>query len=1060
MTAGPSLRPASNFSYRRVRTSPFQGYALACGWPHTFIGVRLLQGKHQGTKWDESGEKESMGRWIVALAAACCGLLGVVGTASAAPVPVSGVVAQPLPPGSAANACPNLAVGATPSSATAAAGTHRDFCIAFDTDTSADDLKGLTLSLPAGVVGDPTAAPTCPAATFTSGGGSCDTVNQVGTVSSSVQTFLGTQTITGEVYNLSATNTQPAVLGIALDQGIGSLTPVFVRSAVRVRVADAGLNSVTTDDVPRSISILGFPSDISVKSMALTLWGTKVDHPSLGKPFAVLPTRCDAAAPTSITITSYGGQTSTGGASFTPTQCDKVPFTPDLQVGPPTSPADQPGEASAKLIIPTTDTGTGADARRQAYLKDVDLKLPAGLALNAPLANGLIPCTPEEFGFGVDASPNCPASSEMGRVEFVTPLFPGQTLSGKVYFGVPRPGVPLVNYISVEDPRLRLKLGGFATIDPDTTAITAHFTDQPQVPFESFKFIYTDPGNGRATLTSPTACGDYSVTAAMTPWGGGAPQSPTNSFKVIDCLPPVFAPELGVSVPDAQAGGPAALTVHIGRPDKNLRLQDAKVSLPAGLTGRLPAVPACEVADARANTCSDTSLVGSAKVAVGTGPAPLWLPGKVYLTKGFDGSIAGLAVSVNTKVPALDLGTVVVMNKLNLRADTGIDVQTEALPQKLQGIPTPYRAIDLTIDRKGFMQNATSCAAQPVHGTFTAVGGATAAADAPYQATGCEKLPFGPKLSATVGGKDQVGKNSHPPLKVTIEQADGQAAMSRTVVSLPKGIGVDLKNLGATCTDAQLSAGACPAGSKIGTVTADTPLLPGQLSGNVYLTQGAKLGALPGIALDLGLIRLRGSVAIGSRLVTTFDGIPDVPLSKLVLNLTGGKKGALQTAKSLCEQTPTVEAVYGSHSGATGKQAVNATVIGCAPLSGTGTLTSVGKKRPTLRLSLVATTALKGLRLKLPSSLKVASAKSVKRSGRLVVSGKKVKGSSVRWLNGRIAFTMPKGKSARAAQVTLPKGLLRLKRKIKTGSTQTFTVTGITSAGKTVTAKVKVKAEK
>jgi hypothetical protein len=997
-----------------------------------------------------------MGRWIVALAAACCGLLGLAGSAHAAPVPLSGVVAQPLPPGSSANACPSLAAGTAPSADAAAAGTHRDFCVAFDADTSADDLKGLSLSLPAGVVGDPTATPTCSQADFTNGGGDCGPANQVGTVSS--DTNLGT--ITGEVYNLKPSGDQPAALGIALDAGIASLTPVYVRSAVRVRVADAGLDSVTLDPVPQQVNILFLPVDVHVQGMALTLWGTKTDHGSLGKPFISLPTRCDAPAPTSITVTSHGGQTSNGGASFTPTQCDKVPFTPSLQVGPATTPADAPGEASAKLIIPTADTGTGANARRQAYLKDVDLKLPAGLALNPPLANGLEPCTADQFGFGVDAPPQCPASSEMGRVEFVTPLFPGQTLTGKVYFGTPRPGVPLVNFISVEDPRLRLKLGGFATIDPSTTAVTAHFTDQPQVPFESFNFIYTDPGNGRATLTSPTACGDYNVTADMTPWGGGAVKSPTNAFKVVNCAPSVFAPTLGLSVADTQAGGPAAMTVRIGRPDKNLRLRDAKVSLPPGLTGRLPNVPACEVADARAATCAEASLVGSARVAVGTGPAPLSLPGKVYLTKGFDGSIAGLAVVVNTKVPALDLGTVVVMNKLNLRPDTGIDVQTEALPQTLQGIPTVYRSIDLTIDRKGFMQNATSCAAQPLHGAFTAVGGTTATADAPYAATGCDKLAFAPKLSATVGSAGQVAKGRHPPLKVTIEQADGQAAMSRTVVSLPEGIGVDLKNLGAVCTDAQLGTGACPASSKIGTVTAVTPLLPGTLSGGVYLMQGAKPGSLPGLALDLGLIRLKGSVALGKRLVTTFEGIPDVPLNKLVLNLSGGNKGALSTADSLCRQTPTVQAVYGAHSGKTGQQTVAATVVGCAPLSGTGELYGIAKKRPTLRMTLVATKALKGLRVKLPAALKIASSRSVRKGGRLVVAGKKLKGSSVKWSSGRVAFTAPKGKTARTMSVTLPRGVLRLKKKVKTGSTQTFTVTGVLGNGKTVSAKIKVKAAK
>jgi hypothetical protein len=985
-----------------------------------------------------------MVRWIVAMAAACCGLLGMVGTASAAVTPQN--------------------VSAAPCSGTPQAGAHRDFCISFTLGGDAsDDAKDLVLDLPAGVVGDPTAATKCSISAFTAK--SCPDQSQVGEVSSTIDTGIilvgDNLTASGEIYNLVPTPTEPARLGILLDQDAGSLSPVALQSPVRVRVADAGLTSITSD-IPRRITLpLVGESDIRITSMSLTLWGPKAGR-QMAKPFITLPTRCDVPATTRLTVTSYGGATQSASGGFTPTGCGNLPFDPSLTVGPTETPSDQPGEASATLHIPDTPNSDGAI--RQAYLKDVNLRLPAGLALNAPLANGLIPCTPEQFGFGVDATPQCPPNTEMGRVEFVTPLFPGETLTGKVYFGQPRPGVPLVNYISVEDPRLRLKLGGFATIDPETTAITAHFEDQPQVPFTSFKFIYTDPGDGRATLTSPVGCGDYGVTADMTPWGGGAVKSPANSFKVVGCGPPVFQPELGASLPSTQAGGPAALTVHIGRPDKNLRLQDAKVSLPPGLTGRLPAVPACDVAAARANQCSDASLVGSAKVSVGTGPAPLSLPGKVYLTKGYDNAIAGLAVAVNTKVPALDLGTVVVMNKLMLRPDTGIDVQTEALPQKLEGIPTPYRSIDLTIDRAGFMQNATSCAAQPLHGVFTAVGGTTATADAPYQATGCDKLPFAPKLSATVGAPGQVAANTHPPLAVTITQADHQAAMKRTVVSLPSGIGVDLKNLSSVCTDVQLNAGACPAGSKIGTVTAQTPLLPAALSGGVYLTQGAKLGALPGIALDLGIIRLKGSVALGSRLVTTFDSVPDVPLSKLVLNLTGGPKAVLKTSKSLCEQVPTVEAQYGAHSGATGKETVNATVLGCgvvgagSGLAIRGKLSGIAKKRPALSLTVVSSKALKGLRVKLPSTLKLASARGLKKSSRVLVGGKKYKKTTVKWTAGKISFTGAKGTKTKKLQLTLPRGVLRIKHKIKVNSKQTFTVYGLTTAGKLIKVKVKLKA--
>lgn len=997
-----------------------------------------------------------MGRWMVAaLAALVVAIaLGAAGTAGAADVPISGLVAKPLADGQTCSAA---------ATADTAAGAHRDFCVAFNLNTRNDDAKKITIGLPAGVVGDPGAATPCEQATFQAG--RCTTASQVGTVSSSVTAtilFIPTPlTITGEVYNLKPAAGEPARLGIALDAGfVGGISPVYLQSPIRVRVADAGLDSVT-DNVPNTA--LGGP--LHVNSMALTLWGYNSDSSRrMIKPFMTLPTDCGSDAVSNIAVTSYNGQTTTASTSFRPTACQDVPFTPSLDVGPATTPADQPGEASATLKIPGGDTGTGANARRQAYLKDVALKLPAGLALNPPLANGLVPCTPEQFGFGVDAPPNCPANTVMGRVEFVTPIFPGETLTGKVYFGEPRPGVPLVNYISVEDPRLRLKLGGYATIDPNTTAITAHFTDQPQVPFTSFKFVYTDPGDGRATLTSPTTCGDYSVTADMTPWTGGAVASPSNSFKVVDCQPPAFSPSLGVSVADTQAGGPAAMTVHIGRPDKNLRLQDARVSLPPGLTGKLPAVPACDVDAARMNMCADASQVGTASVAVGTGPAPLTLPGKVYLTKGFDGGIAGLAVTVNTKVPALDLGTVVVMSKLVLRPDTGIDVVTEALPQTLQGIPTVYRAIDLTIDKPGFMQNATSCASQTVGGSFTAVGGTTATANAPYQATGCQNLPFSPRLTASVGSKGQTAANTHPPLNVTITQAAGQAAQRKTVVSLPAGIGVDLRNLSSVCTDAQLNSGTCPAGSKIGTVSAVTPLLPAPLSGGVYLTQGARLGALPGIALDLGIIRLKGTVGLGARLVTTFDSIPDVPLSKLTLNLAGGPKAALKTTRDICTTKPTVLADYAAQSGAVARETVNATPVGCAlsaqskTLTVKGSLKGIAKKKPTLSLTVTSTRALKGLRVKLPATLKLSSARTLGKASRVTVGGKRYKKTKVKWSSSKVSFTGAKGTKTRKIVLSLPKGVLKIKKSIKVKSKQTFTVYGLTTAGKLVSVRVRLTA--
>ena len=531
----------------------------------------------------------------------------------------------------------------------------------------------------------------------------------------------------------------------------------------------------------------------------------------------------------------------------------------------------------------------------------------------------------------------------------------------------------------------------------------------------------------------------------MTPWTGGAAAAPTDTFDVVDCPPPAFTPTLGATVSSATAGGDTALSIHVERPDRQLRLQRMAVSLPPGLTGRLTGVPRCTVADARAAACPAASRVGSARVAVGTGPEPLSLPGTVFLTDGYDGSLAGLAIVVDARLPALDLGTVVTLARISLRGDGGIDVVSDDLPQRVQGFATAYRSIDLTIDRAGFLRNATGCDARALHGTFTAVGGTTAAADAPYAATGCDALPFGPRLTAELGAQGQNAPKGHPPLRVTIEQAPGQSAMRRTVVTLPDGVSVDLKNLGSLCSAEQLAATTCPVASRIGSVRAETPLLPDALTGGVYLTQAATKGGLPGIALDLGLLRLQGTVAFakGNRVQTTFDGIPDVPLSRLVLDLGGGPKAALTASRDLCAAPPVFNAEFAAQSGAATAGDAAATVDGCDELTATGELYGVARKTPTLRLKLQSLNPLSQVRLALPSSMKVRSSRILRRDGRLVVGGRRVKGAKVGWSKGAVVVTLAAGTSSRGIQVTLPRGVLQLRRKVKSGARVAFAVTAL-----------------
>ncbi len=126
-------------------------------------------------------------------------------------------------------------------------------------------------------------------------------------------------------------------------------------------------------------------------------------------------------------------------------------------------------------------------------------------------------------------------------MRFDTPLI--GSLSGKVYFGTPTPTAKLRNFVSVEDPRLRVKLIGDVTVDPQTGQITNVFNDAPQVPFTEFFFRYK--GGPNAVLSSPPACGRYTATATMTPYSGTAPSRRPTSAMVAGA-PAAFAPSLGL----------------------------------------------------------------------------------------------------------------------------------------------------------------------------------------------------------------------------------------------------------------------------------------------------------------------------------------------------------------------------------------------------------------------------------------------------------------------------------------------------------------------------------
>ena len=133
------------------------------------------------------------------------------------------------------------------------------------------------------------------------------------------------------------------------------------------------------------------------------------------------------------------------------------------------------------------------------------------------------------------------------------------------------------------------------------------------------------------------------------------------------------------------------------------------------------------------------------------------------------------------------------------------------------------------------------------------------------------------------------------------------ANIAKAVVSLPHSEFLAQNHIKTICTRVQFAAGAgngseCPKGSIYGYVTATTPLLDKPLEGPLYLRSSSHplpdlVAALHG-QIDVDLVGRIDSKNGGIR--TTFDSVPDAPVSKFVLTMQGGKKGLLENSRNLC----------------------------------------------------------------------------------------------------------------------------------------------------------------
>lgn len=485
--------------------------------------------------------------------------------------------------------------------------------------------------------------------------------------------------------------------------------------------------------------------------------------------------------------------------------------------------------------------------------RDIFVSLPPGMIGNPQKIEA---CSLAQFA-ELAAESECPVSSQVGVSEvtlgglnagtFTEPIYNMEPPGGDVVarFGVFAGPYPLLINVRVD----ATDYGLTAAIEGAPSAATligaeSVFWGVPAA--ESHDGLRLTPGEalqgksppgGRdagvpdvSFLTNPTDCSstrEVSVTAVSYQLPS-QPKSGSASFPAISgCGLLGFEALMSIAPTSTEASSATGLDVTVKTPQSeapntrgNSNLKSANVTLPQGLTINPAAgagLEACSdeqvgFGDPTAPACPDAAKLGTAEIEV---PAlERTLHGSVYQRTPEPGRLFGFWLvtdeqGVRLKLPA------------EIQADpvTGqLSTVFEGIP-KLGGLPqVPFSEFRLHFfgGPRAPLSTPAACGTYFAHYSFTPWSGKQAVSgDAPMQInSGCDKGGFSPRIFA---GTTRSSAGSFAPFAFTLVRSDGEANPRAIALHLPQGL---LANVGGVplCPDVAAATGACPAGSRIGSL--------------------------------------------------------------------------------------------------------------------------------------------------------------------------------------------------------------------------------------------------
>lgn len=628
--------------------------------------------------------------------------------------------------------------------------------------------------------------------------------------------------------------------------------------------------------------------------------------------FITNATSCPGHNTTTLKITDL--ENASVGREFTTpiglSGCGLVPFDPTfgLSAGTNEGGFDAPDGISTSVGL---TRHPGANEIDSSQLKTAAVKLPEGMTLNPSAAAGLTACTPAQARIhSATAGTDCPDSSKLGTVSLDVPTLPNGSLTGNIYLGGPDSGPitgpPYVIYLDAESARygVSVRIKGETFPNLATGQVTTVFSENPEQPFTNV--VLNFKGGALAPIANPLTCATGTVEGSFEPFTEIGTKTLSSAFASSGCPNPIpFGLSQATSNQTSTAGGHTSYTFSLTRPEGHQYLGAVKTTLPPGLVGAIPAATQCTDAQANTDTCPATSQIGTASAIAGSGPTPFnFGDGKVYLTEKFGGAPFGLAIVVPAVAGPFNLGPVITRAKIDVDPYTARVTTTATLPTIVKGIPIRLRGVTVSINKQNFLFNPTNCQAMATESTVTSTDGATQNLSSPFQVGSCNLLKFKPAFKAVTSSK--TSKANGASLETTLNEVPGQANVKSVKVQLPKALPSRLTTLQKACPAATFEANYhnCPSGSFVGGSRANTPTLPGKLSGPAILVSHANL-AFPDLVLVMEANGVR-SILVGNTDIkkgittTTFASAPDVPVSSITVNLPVGPHSALAANGNLC----------------------------------------------------------------------------------------------------------------------------------------------------------------